>query len=387
MLIHLTSQLNLKALLGKILNILFIGTLIFHSPPLAFAQKKYVKGEIITTYLDTIRGFILNRPAFTNMDQVVFSFDRSGKVLETYYPDQIAKVIIDKKEFLSVPASYNDLNKIFFLRRICFGHYNLYEAYQNDGNKIFFLQTENEEVIYLPKKFKDEWIAQYFSEHSFKPPRVYYDDVSLTNLVSKYSSWMQPEMFVYQREKFKPVVNIGLKIGSTLSLMEFTDRINDYRGVNFDPGLGLQGGVVFNIDAARHLQVTAEILYSSIRGKLSDTVTFDFQRSDVNIPILLRYVVSSDSRFNPYFNIGLDGRILLKDQFRLINIDEEIDFKPAKGVIGLLIGAGTFIKLTHTMDLFVDVRYSVSSYLAHSWPKEKYTLRNQVFSLTTGILF
>lgn len=352
-----------------------------------YSQKKYVKGEIISVHLDTIHGFILNRPEFTNKDQVVFSVDRSGKSVDTYYPDHIAKFRIDKEEFVSVSASFNDIGNIFFLRRICYGFYNLYEGYESDGNKIFFLQTENKEVIYLPKEFKEDWIAQYFSGQNFSPPRVSYDDVSLINLVSKYSTWMQPETFVYKREKYQPVINIGVKIGSNLSTMEFSDQINEYMGVNFNPGVGLQGGVVFVIDATRHLQVSAEILYSSIHGRLSDTVTFDFQRSDVNIPILLRYVVSSDSRFNPWFNLGLDGRILIKSEFQHITPDEQIDFEPAKGAFGLLIGAGSYINLTHTIDLFVDFRYSVSSYLAHSWPKGKYTLRNHVFSISAGIMF
>ena len=376
-----------KKMIKSFLKLLFVVLLCWLTPILAFTQKKYVEGEIITTYLDTIHGFIFNRPEFTNKDQVIFSMDRSGELLDTYYPDQITKVIIDKKEFLSVPAIFDDKAQILFLRRICFGHYNLFEGYQETGDKIFFLETENDEVIHLPKEMKHEWLTEYFSGNNFNPRRIYYDDVSLINLVSKYSSWMQPETFVYQREKFNPTINIGLKIGLNVSLMEFTDKLNVNQGDNFKPELGLQGGVVFNIDMIRNLQFSAELLYATTCGSYSDTVKYDFERADLNIPVLLRYVVRSDSRFDPYVNIGVDGRILIKERFEHIFGEEKIDFEPPKGTIGMLIGAGSFIRLTHELDLFIDFRYTVSSYLAHSWPKKTYTLRHQVFSFTTGIMF
>ena len=354
---------------------------------IAFAQKKFVEGKIITNNNDTISGFISINPAFTNKYQIAFSKTSSGESAKNYYPDQLSKFTVDNKEYLSLPVNYNGKDNLYFIRRISFGYYNLYEGFKNNGEKIFFLQTKSDQIIYLEEELKKEWINQYFSDCTFKPSHVYYDEVSLKNLVSKYSQCKQPETFIHQKEKYKPTITIGFRVGLNTSLMEFTNKINPYSGDSFNHKWSVHGGLVFNIEINRFLQFEADLLYSQSKGDLTDSVTFDFTRTDVNIPILLRYVFRNDSRIEPYINAGLDFRILLEEQFQYTSSEGEIDFDPAKGVTGLLFGAGTFIKISNKFKILFDFRYSFSEYLSHSRPFDKYSLKNQVYTLSTGILF
>jgi len=383
----LNSPTNLKILKRSILNVLLVAIILWQIPCAAFSQKDRVPGKIIRDANDTLSGFILTDPASTNVNQVLFTEDEYGEHIVTFYPDQVDIVIIDMKEYKSLPVIYDDREVLNFIRRIVFGVYNLYEGYREDGKKIFFLQTAPDKILYLPEESKNEWLDQYFSDCEFKPSRFYYDEVSLTNLILKYSHCRQPENFVYQRERYKPEITVGVKVGSNISMMKFTDKLNPYRGISFEHKLGLQGGLLFEIDVNRFLQVEMDLFFSIIQGDLLDSVTFDLKRTDVNIPLLIRYTFNLDSRFDPFINLGLDFRILLNEKYRLIHSEGEMDLNPAKGVAGLMAGAGTCIPFGRKLRLIVDFRYSYYHYLAHPSPADKYALNHHVIGFSTGILF
>jgi len=169
--------------------------------------------------------------------------------------------------------------------------------------------------------------------------------------------------------------------------MKFTNKINEYKGDPFSNSWSVNGGLVFNIEINRFLQFEVNLLYSQCNGILTDSVTFNFNRSDVNIPILLRYIYRTDSRIDPYINAGLDFRILLEEQFQYTHSEGEIDFEPAKGVTGLMVGVGTLINIGQKSSIIFDLRYSISEYRAHIRPYDKYSLKNQILTVSTGILF
>lgn len=371
----------------NLLRVLLFAMILWQISFAAYSQKDRVPGKIITDSNDTLYGFILTDPSLTNINQVVFTHEKSGEDFDTISPYQLPKVNIDGKEYESLPVTYDDREVKVFIRRIVFGFYYLYEGYRDDGKKIFFLKTAGDNIIYLPKESKNEWLDQYFSDCGFEPPRVYYDETSLTDLISKYSQCKQPENFVYQEEKYKLKVNIGIKVGPNISMMKFTDKLNLYRGISFKYKLGLQGGLLFEIEFNRFFQVEMDLLFSVIQGKLVDSVQFDFSRMDINIPILLRYTFNSYSGLDPFINLGLDFRILLNEKYRFIHSEGEMDLNPAKGVTGFIAGAGTLIPLGRQRRLIIDFRYTYSHYLAHTGPADKYALNHHVIAFSTGILF
>lgn len=374
-------------MIRSIVKALIVSIFLWQIPVAVYSQKDRVPGKLLLGENDTLTGYILTDPAFTNINQVVFIHEKPGEDLDSISPYHLSKFIIDGKEYESLPVTYDDREVKVFIRRIVFGVYNLYEGYRKDGKKIFFLQTAPDEILYLKEELKNEWLVQYFSDCFFDPPRVYYDETSLTDLISKYSQCRQPENFVYQEEKYKLEVNIGLKVGPNISMMKFTDKLNPFRGIPFKYKLGFQGGLLFEIDFNRFFQVEMDLLFSVIQGKLVDSVQFDFSRMDINIPILLRFTFNSYSGLDPFISLGLDFRVLLNEKYQLIHSEGEMSLNPAKGMAGFNVGAGTLIPLGRQRRLIIDFRYTYSHYLAHTGPADKYALNHHVIAFSTGILF
>jgi len=367
----------------QILIMVFLSQIPYH----AFAQKDFIRGAIITNNYDTISGFILAKPKYTNKDQVVFSKWPSGQHPETYYPDQLIKFILDNKEYLSLPVSYYEEEGLNFIHRIFYGYYLLYEGHTSDGQDFYCLQTEKYWVIRLPEESIEEWVQKYFSDCEFKHPRMFYDEVSISNLLSKYSQCKQPEKFVYEKSSYKQRLCFGLKMGTNVAFMKFVNEKNPYYGKSFNPYLGYQGGVTFNFDLSRYLQVEIDLFISKLQGELIGPVTFNFERIDINVPFLIRYVVKRNFVLEPYINLGLDLRTMVKYSFRLIDNNGVQKLEPTKGAAGLLAGIGTFIPVGKKIKVTIDFQYSYFQHISYIKQKSDYALKNQVIILSTGILF
>ncbi len=365
---------------------------LFQIPYSAFTQRDYIKGKIITNDYDTIDGFILANQKYTNKNQVVFSQVPTSKNLETYYPEQLLKFILDSKEYVSMPVSYyEEQEELNFLHRVAYGYCTLYEGFTSDGEEFYCLQTEDNKVTYLPKESISEWVQQYFSDCEFKHRRIFYDKESIGNLLSKYSHCKQPDKFVYQKHHYKQSLLVGFKLGTNITYMKFVSKNNPYYNKTFHPYpyLGYQGGFTFNFDISRYLQIEIDLFISKLQAELVDSVTLNFERIDINVPILIRYIVKRNFGIEPYFNLGLDLRTMAKQNFQYTDSLGDKKLEPRNGAAGLLAGVGIIIPTERKMKLAIDFQYSYFQHVSHIRPStsNEYDLENQVIIFSTGILF
>ena len=74
------------------------------------------------------------------------------------------------------------------------------------------------------------------------------------------------------------------------------------------------------------------------------------------------YVFNSLDRFEFYGLAGLNFILLgRKSTLEMIDLNEPIESKESDSAFGLNIGAGSYIKLRETFDLFVELKYILSS--------------------------
>jgi hypothetical protein len=109
---------------------------------LAYSQKDFVQGFIVTTDFDTINGLIKLQPDHLNSISCIFM--RPGDAVpKTYFPQElISYKITDRKYYVSGEVTVDSVTKRLFLEYLVHGIADLYYL-KEQGQEYFFLDKDN----------------------------------------------------------------------------------------------------------------------------------------------------------------------------------------------------------------------------------------------------
>ncbi|MDJ1502887.1 hypothetical protein [Xanthocytophaga agilis] len=379
-------------------NVLFFRILlcitIFFWQKIAFAQKNYVNGYIVTTQNDTIRGFINDKNWEKSPKEILFkkTLQDNEPVQYTpvsihsfyvqssneYYISYIGKIDatpIKADKMIEVTEINHFLQKDFtivdtaFLTVIIRGTASLY-SYKDKQEKIhYFLQKDQklpEELGYqkflldqdnggkqiqVLQKYKGQLnVAFKDCEKATKAIKLAeYTKNSLTKIVNQYNTCFSTSntQFIQKTEKTKTEIGIIAGGVQTLYIQSYPSYYKNgttylHYNKSYDPTVGIS----FNFVLPRnHKSWSAytEILWRSysITADYSTSNAFDrhLKVGYIKGSAMVRYTMATRT-IKPFFNAGISYSFITNAEGNIISNNEKDADSFEKAIFGLQGGGG-----------------------------------------------
>jgi hypothetical protein len=403
---------------------------------IAYPQRDFRPGYVISNNHDTIRGYLLYKAANTS---TVCSFKKAIDVKQTDYDpsDILAFRFNDGKYYISKEAPVENGNKLVFLEFLIKGKANVY--YMRDGTDHYFIEKENGRIIELTEQEKtltDENGTEYVKPGQYtgklksvlsdcpaifpEVDQVHLNHSSLIRLAKDYHVKVckDEQCIVFERNK-KPVhVRFGVYGGVAINNVKFggrLTRVNTSGGIiqygdqlvsDWKPGGMLGCRLEFEnlLSSFEHaslmvdfaiqgfskylLTETGEFDFIRFNGedyRLSKAASFPYQTSlevdlktyALKIPLLFNYTFLK-GKIRPYVNAGVMNMFIISqnDNFELYRFTEEYGKSIPTYHIGFIGSAGARIVFKDNHFLFFDVGYQFSQ-STNVWPELRF-INNQL---------
>ena len=346
-------------------SILVIATLVFVQ--LAFGQKNFQPGYIVTLEGDTVKGQIDYRNWAKTPEKVKFQNQAGGEAV-TYRPDNIQSFSVEGEYYVSATVktevSSTKINNLdthaelifeagtVFLQAIIIGEKSLYQYKDKVGRENFYIFQDGEFTLleykkYLKRKEGKALIREvkrysgqlmiYLSDCSdivSIMSRVEYRTPSLKKLFGKYYDCIEGKPD-FEQVLEKVSLNFGIMAGSTISTLKVdVERRPSYSDADYTASFNPTGGVMLEIYMPKMLRrwsLNNEVLctFYDIQGHYDDYLEenevgiFDthFRYSYVRINTLVRYARPVKSA-HFYLNAGVTNGFIITGSNRFYQLRE-----------------------------------------------------------------
>jgi len=332
-------------------------------PPSLPAQKT-VPATIITVTGDTIKGKCLNDPAHTNLHGITLIMEGTSST-GTFGPDRVQKAYVGGKYLQPFFVRQGTDSQQVFLHRVTFGYYTLLEGINAEGKTLYYLKLRDNKILPIPPGDHVSFLKKYFTGcPSVKPEKSYYDAVSLSNLIYKYGPCVEPGKYSRTRMRYNIRLSMGVSAGYNLSKLHFADDSYRYPTDDFTPGGGTDLAFLLVMNFNRSVEFETGVGHTTISGTLEDgEMTFDVNRSDVYIPLLVRFVPRLKSSLRPFVEGGLVPMFLAGSNTTItIPYSGTSEIEPGSSRLSFTGGAGVSF-LTGRHQFRAKINYLNTHYL------------------------
>ncbi|PKV67056.1 porin family protein [Pontibacter ramchanderi] len=407
--------------------------------PFHATAQIYRPGFIVQAEGDTTKGLVRYREGKLTYQSCLFKTSEDAAAQEYLPADIRAYGIVGEALFMSkeVPATDGTLTRIFVEvleqgKLMLYTQNNLlYLEKENSGLKQLYLQTDDQDItMYTGERKTINTSTQHLIllnsltldcpvpdklmlkvQKSLHLPHV-------TALVRSYNTCASPNSAISFKENQSWLkTELGVFAGSYSTALYFNHNttIHRFYGAKFSMNHNFVFGGVLNFTSPKkseRLSVQMEPMYSQERHigsftypRDSYTISGDYtiEMTRLSLPIMVRYTITTNGRFSPYFSAGitndyiLDGQVsgLQKTEYHSTGTIQYSNLR--KSDIGTTFShafttaVGTRFKITERHATLLQFRYEHGRYLAtdlsNSDSRLYLTKKHQGFYLTAAYLF
>lgn len=331
------KQKNILGRAGLILLLLFIlGS--------TNAQQNYLKGYVLNTLKDTVKGFINYHEWEKNPEKIKFKSSMEGKP-ETFRPLQILEFGVSDEIYVTAivhsensPHITNELDydsrlklktDTVFLQSLVRGPKSLYYLKNKFGNDNLYIGTNTGFVLLEYKKYlkKHEGKRVVAQNNNYKGQLIYYlngcpslsakinslpyKPKSMTRIFKQYYG-CTPAEIAFIRQTPQPKLEFGILAGASSTTIELHSAgQEELTGADFGVSNDFLGGLYLNLVLPRNREkwsLYSELLYS---GYSFQTSYEDYRNEEY-------YTISNYDLGFSYLNLNVMVRFKLP--FKAVNI-------------------------------------------------------------------
>ncbi|MEO9474696.1 MAG: outer membrane beta-barrel protein [Cyclobacteriaceae bacterium] len=348
------------------------------------AQLEYLEGFIITNDKDTLRGQILNQ---TNIALAKSCQFKNEEGVKTYSPSEITEfgIVSTNRLFKSFEVTIDSLNQSVFLEYLVDGIADLF--YMHYENKEYYYLLKSEQLMPLLNPQKEVQTnssgsvkTHVFSKELYKGTLNYafdnqvssveinsakFNPKSLIKLTSMYHSavcdW---ECTVFRKETKRPV-SILPYVSIAPTKLHFASQQSGKA-----QELNINAGVLFKIGSykSNFISLLSGLEYRStdFKGNFTGKVRFSSSNTDsvtilqniITIPVILRWEVLKNNRFQVYISPGLTNQFIINGTYAIYEEYYAPEYRNYRRFqLGVVLSAGVTYWLTNDWGITLNPYY------------------------------
>ncbi len=334
---------------------------------MAYGQKNFLPGYMITLEGDTITGQLDYRNWEKNPRKINFKNYNGGEVV-AYYPNDIKSFALEGEYYISAtvekevsPTKTNNLEtrpelifetETVFLQTLILGEKSLYFHKDKTGRENFYILQDGQFILLEYKKYQkrkeDRTLIREVKKYSGQLVIYLSDCSNIVSLMSgvEYNIPSMKKLFdkyydcIEEKPEFKRVpekvsFKFGIMAGSTLTTLKINiSGSPGYTDADYTTSFNPTGGVMLEMYMPKRLRrwsLNNEVLYTyyDIQGHYDDSLEENyvgildtyFRYSHIKINTLVRYTFPVKlARF--YLNAGISNGVVVASSNRFQQLKE-----------------------------------------------------------------